>query len=721
MKLNVAVEEVTLSNTTNTGEFRIRNSAKAFKILSDGLYANKKKAIIRELSCNAIDSHSAAGKLDVPFEVHLPTVLEPWFSVRDFGLGLDDDQVMNIYTTYFESTKTDSNQFIGALGLGSKSPFSYTQNFTVTAIKNGVQRIYSAYINAAGVPSVTKMSEDPTTEPNGVEVKFSVTERWDYDSFEHEAFEVFKWFKHKPKITGAKLELSDPKFVDKNIVPGVHSWDRYECMAVMGNIAYPLSSIPEPRKTLGELAGLLECGLVLEFEIGELDFAASREELSYIPSTIDSIKKKLEEVNKNLAKYIASQADLITCEWARAEYLYGKSQERLYNAAVKKYVADTKFELYDSSNYHGRKEFILKDEDLAKLEIDISSFSASTYNGCYKNGKSRRYSNATSKYEESWDIPVSLSTVLVLNDLKIGCNTRARYHYGKAKPPASNITVFCIQYNGKGDDSDRDRAFNALRKKLHNPPTVIKASELEKQEKLKASVKQGILTMGVSKDYYGRIEGASWSAVSSDFENDDSQTYYYVPMSNYTAYDTENKEIDMHSIKKAMAGCGIPDIEGFTIYGVRKSVIEEIKKLPNWKYFGDKLSELVSNIDEKKVEESIFAGMFDGYRDNVYTSRSIAKLAGKDSPYSVFVEKLPKKTTTGSTNRDTQLQMLNHISTLCDMFGKTLAIKDIQAKAVKEKEAIAERYPLLGYIYNAPEKQIAEYIKLVDKLEKTND
>ena len=124
MKLGIDVNEVVLSNVGTTGEFKIRNSAKAFKILSDGLYSNKIKAVIRELSCNAVDSHVAANKADTPFEVHLPTVLEPWFSVRDFGLGLDGDQVENIYTTYFESTKTESNDFIGALGLGSKSPFS---------------------------------------------------------------------------------------------------------------------------------------------------------------------------------------------------------------------------------------------------------------------------------------------------------------------------------------------------------------------------------------------------------------------------------------------------------------------------------------------------------------------------------------------------------------------------------------------------------------------
>ena len=144
---NAPVNEAVLSNVGQIGEFRIRNSAKAFSILSSGLYANKIRAIIRELSCNAVDAHKAAGTTDVPFEVHLPTALEPFFYIRDFGIGLNHDQVTNIYTTYFESTKTASNDFIGALGLGSKSPFSYTENFTVTAIKDGRKGLYTAFIN----------------------------------------------------------------------------------------------------------------------------------------------------------------------------------------------------------------------------------------------------------------------------------------------------------------------------------------------------------------------------------------------------------------------------------------------------------------------------------------------------------------------------------------------------------------------------------------------
>lgn len=114
---------ISTSNSNSVGTFRIKESAKAFSILSSSLYQNPIRSIIRELGCNARDAHVAA-KNPEPWVLSLPTALSPEFAVKDYGTGLSHEEVMQIYTTYFESTKTNSNDFVGALGLGSKSPFS---------------------------------------------------------------------------------------------------------------------------------------------------------------------------------------------------------------------------------------------------------------------------------------------------------------------------------------------------------------------------------------------------------------------------------------------------------------------------------------------------------------------------------------------------------------------------------------------------------------------
>jgi hypothetical protein len=255
---NTPNHEAILSNVGEIGEFRIRNSAKAFSILSSGLYANKIRAIIRELSCNAVDSHVAAGRSDTPFDVHLPTPLEPWFAVRDYGVGLSHDQVTRIYTTYFESTKTGSNDFIGALGLGSKSPFSYTDNFTVAAVQNHVRGIYSAFINGDGVPSIALMSTEVTDEPNGVEIKFSVNDQYDYSRFRDEAKNVYRYFSLRPTLN-IDHDIPELKYATRDIIPGVHEYadrhTRYCSMAIMGNIAYPID-VPNAKTVLGDLSNL---------------------------------------------------------------------------------------------------------------------------------------------------------------------------------------------------------------------------------------------------------------------------------------------------------------------------------------------------------------------------------------------------------------------------------------------------------------------------------
>ena len=80
------------------GSFSMDESPEAFEILSDGLYPNKIKAVVRELSTNAVESHITRHKQltgeeitqevidSLPqFEIHLPTTMEPHFSIRDFG------------------------------------------------------------------------------------------------------------------------------------------------------------------------------------------------------------------------------------------------------------------------------------------------------------------------------------------------------------------------------------------------------------------------------------------------------------------------------------------------------------------------------------------------------------------------------------------------------------------------------------------------------------
>jgi hypothetical protein len=282
----------------------MKSSAKAFQILSSGIYERKIEAIVRELSCNAYDSHVAAGKKDVPFKVNLPTGLDPKFSVEDFGIGLSEEEVYSVYTTYFESTKTDDNDMIGALGLGSKTPFSYTDSFTITARKDGQECVFTASISESGEPEVVKLYGRPWVGCNGVTVTVDVASA-DIRDFITAAEKVYGWFQVKPilnKVIDYDISeevLSNIKDFGYHLDSGSGGYRSAGCKVVMGNVAYSIVLDDIASKTdqsindfIAQIDGVRP-GIYFSVDIGEADVAASRETLSLDDRTKANLQAKI--------------------------------------------------------------------------------------------------------------------------------------------------------------------------------------------------------------------------------------------------------------------------------------------------------------------------------------------------------------------------------------------------------------------------------------------
>jgi len=704
-----------MSNVGEIGEFRIRNSAKAFNILSSGLYANKVRAIIRELSCNAVDSHTAAGKQDTPFDVHLPNTLEPWFSIRDYGTGLTHEQVSQIYTTYFESTKTNSNEFIGALGLGSKSPFSYTDNFTVTAIKDGVKGIYTAFINEAGVPSIALMMTEATDEPSGVEVKFAVNDRYDFDKFRQEAATVYTYFALRPVVSGSSnFQFRDVEYDTKDIVPGVHSYkDSRRSVAVMGNIAYPIE-VPNADQSLADLRQLLGCGLEMHFAIGELDFQASREGLSYIPQTIEAIKAKLTAVNAQLAVHVAKEADAVPNLWDRAVLLYKKYHQPLWTAAVKKYVADTKLATFDDSRYGGTRTFKMPVEDLAsKYNIAIRGFNYAKHSKAYSNRKhDTEYSdtrNAQGSYDMKhyWGISVETNVQFIVNDTKVGAVERAKHHYRQTKPDTNNIVVLVL------DKVDKNKVMNlkAFFKAIYNPPVdrIANASTLEKKERADSGLGKNVTILALQErgngGYYREKEMVWRDAGKADtFEA--TSTYYYLPLSGFEV----QSKVGLSNVKEFyndLKECGLKGLQT-TIYGVRKGDIEYIRAQKNWVNIEDHIAkELAKPIDHKLIMSLVLQAV-DSFSNTSYNNNIVTQIANAKSPYNVFVNKL-----NGFEKIRYSEQSLKR---LCQRYaqGTKFSPEAEVQKYVSECIAVTNRYPLLQYLRSVPSTELADYINMID-------
>lgn len=309
--------DIQTSGITQQNTFNIKPSAKAFKILSDGLYQDKILAVVRELTCNAWDAHKAANKDNVPIEIHLPNMLEPWFHIKDFGTGLSHSNVMELYTTYFESTKTGSNDFIGALGLGSKSPFSYVDTFTVESRYDGWTRQYQCFIGPQGFPSIAVLAE---YESKGVMPGLTITvpvKSEDFGKFTTSLKGFIVRMPTQPKVVGVPGWKTDPVMYDQR---GTHwairkedSNQRYgytpTAYAVQGLVAYPInlnsfSGLQSKEKE--ELAILQKLPVDIFFPIGELEVAASRETLSYDLRTQKNILQKVRGISTDIVDKVTS-------------------------------------------------------------------------------------------------------------------------------------------------------------------------------------------------------------------------------------------------------------------------------------------------------------------------------------------------------------------------------------------------------------------------------
>jgi len=312
MKLDTTPQDVAVAGDFETSAFGMEASAHAFDIIADKIYTYKERAVIREISCNAHDAHVEAGNPEL-FDVHLPTQLEPHFCVRDYGVGLSDDDVRFVFCNTFKSTKQNTNEQIGCLGLGSKSPFCLTDSFTVRSWHGGMCRTYSCYRDEQRKPNVALLTEVQSDEPNGLEVSFTIEDKW-YE-FEQEAINVFRHWSYTPNINNQNVVdrveacRNEYKFTGSDF--GLSSsWG--DMVAIMGNVAY---KIPD------ELDEFNVDGY-LRFDLGEISFDAGRESLSLDDRTKATIKAKFESVKDKLADEAAQQIDALPTAWERANLAY---------------------------------------------------------------------------------------------------------------------------------------------------------------------------------------------------------------------------------------------------------------------------------------------------------------------------------------------------------------------------------------------------------------
>jgi len=324
--------EVSSSGMLSTDDLGINLDGVMFDSLINGIYSNKIAAGIREYSTNAKDAHSEAGIPNKQFEIGLPTEDNAYFECRDYGESLTHEEVVHTFSVLGKSTKRNSNEVTGCLGLGSQSAFAYANMFSITTWKDGRKSDYSCYKGADGRPKVSKITEVPSSEPTGLRVSYAVKQA-DVDAFNQEASIQLMGFDPQPIVT-RKTRTYKPINEKELLIEG-SDWklfkkendSREQAIAVQGSVSYPINannknlvstmerkydykkrtpynynySASNTENMYVKIERLLEkTSIIVTFPIGQLKMTTSRESLGYDDYTCLNIINKLEDVIKDI-------------------------------------------------------------------------------------------------------------------------------------------------------------------------------------------------------------------------------------------------------------------------------------------------------------------------------------------------------------------------------------------------------------------------------------
>lgn len=329
--------------------------------LLTNLYKDPELAVIREYYTNALDAHVAAG-VTKPVSVSLPSWANPIYIVQDYGIGMSKSDIQNIYAQYGASTKRNTNDQVGAFGLGCKSALTIATQFTLVSIKNGMKTTALIAKSESGVNTVNVISNVETHEPNGTTVKIPVASRV-YD-FEQKARKFFQYSapgsvlvdgKEPTSILASAERVADPD--DDTRIAYLRPRGDGESQVIMGSVPYALSNteidLSLQRLGLDAGRGFIRMPKYFPVPIGSVDLTPSREGLRFTDKTNEVIDSRMKFILTDLQQIAYDEMD--TCKTIDEFYESFKRWE--YIADVKRVWKgeEVPIEVFLKNGYRGIK------------------------------------------------------------------------------------------------------------------------------------------------------------------------------------------------------------------------------------------------------------------------------------------------------------------------------------------------------------------------------
>ena len=171
----------------------------------DGIYV-----LMKEVIDNCIDEHTMGYGKQVEISIQGKQV-----TIRDYGRGIPLGKIVDVVSKINPGAKYDSKAFqksVGLNGVGTKAVNALSEDFEVTAFREGKQR--SASFKKGVLVNETK--ETKTTEPNGTLVVFTpdATMFKNYH-YIHEYIDGQLW-NYCYLNAGLSIVFNDKKYVSKN-------------------------------------------------------------------------------------------------------------------------------------------------------------------------------------------------------------------------------------------------------------------------------------------------------------------------------------------------------------------------------------------------------------------------------------------------------------------------------------------------------------------------
>lgn len=588
--------------------------------------------------------------------------------------------------------------------------------FTVTAIKDGIKRVFFLFKDS-GIPAYSKITEESTDESNGVEVKLAAN-RCDFRQWYNEIHNVLCYFDNISlfEISNAEIEIGIKEF--KNNLTTYDGFDLFKdrhCNGsnlIQGNVAYSFPSMHSYDENWSHREDYYKYYFVnnnrrfinFKFNIGEIDVAPSREEVSLNDTTAENIYKKFIEVYDLLYNKLKVNLRNFYENFNMSEF--DNFYKNLSNLE-KTILLDIKRKEYANFSFEHKNTCIgVEDYEFSSTVSRITYYFTREED---ENNNFINYVNSAKSYRTNYNIdyrrihkdvcPPHKSDIIgflkLTNGIKIIHHTSKRSINGeKYIFPFNHYLINETKYP---EISKRFlETLAELKEKYGFTYTIINSDtflkESAKNEKVKKEISV-LYTHNESRRFETKIKIGEYTSEQPSFKN-----AYYMLISG-TKVKFFGKEYSIKDFRTKFKHYSIFDFSE-NIYYVRKNsehIIEKYNMKNLETEIKNKIKTHLKNY-EKYLKNELFVS---------YTSPKLKKIAnylGFDS--SSLIQEYPRFLESNAKLFDIEKDIEN-------------IKKEYQNSLTKEKE-IMKKYPLLKYIVNDPAvsaEEMLDYVKLINQTE----